>query len=139
MNSQSVRLDRESRSTGDLQACDLIRGLIRNITGAATAPLDQTQELVLDIEVDGMRYLLIRQVCQSPRIQNTLSPRELEIARMVAKGYPNKIIAGVLDISSWTVCTHLRRIFAKLGVSSRAAMVARIIQEGVILQRCGNH
>ena len=28
---------------------------------------------------------------------------------MVAKGYPNKTIAGVLNISSWTVCTHLRR------------------------------
>jgi DNA-binding CsgD family transcriptional regulator len=45
---------------------------------------------------------------------------------MVAKGYPNKMIAAVLDISPWTVCTHLRRIFAKLGVCSRAAMVARL-------------
>ena len=45
---------------------------------------------------------------------------------MVAQGHPNKIIAGVLNISSWTVCTHLRRVFAKLGVTSRAAMVARL-------------
>jgi hypothetical protein len=50
---------------------------------------------------------------------------------MVARGYPNKVIAGVLDISSWTVCTHLRRIFAKLGVTSRAAMVAKVIEEGM--------
>jgi DNA-binding CsgD family transcriptional regulator len=49
---------------------------------------------------------------------------------MVAKGYPNKVIARVLEISSWTVSTHLRRIFAKLGVSSRAAMVAQLLEEG---------
>jgi DNA-binding NarL/FixJ family response regulator len=139
MNSPSVCLERESSPAGNQHLCELVRCLVRSITGVAPSPLDQTQELVLDIEVDGVRYLLIRQVCQTHRTQNTLSPRELEIVRMVAKGYPNKIIAGVLDISSWTVCTHLRRIFAKLGVSSRAAMVARIIQEGVILQRCGNH
>jgi DNA-binding CsgD family transcriptional regulator len=59
-----------------------------------------------------------------------LSPREVEIARMVAKGYPNKTIAAVLDISPWTVCTYLRRIFAKFGVGSRAAMVARLLEEG---------
>ncbi len=49
---------------------------------------------------------------------------------MVAKGHPNKVIADVLNISSWTVCTHLRRIFAKLGVGSRAAMVARMLEIG---------
>jgi hypothetical protein len=47
---------------------------------------------------------------------------------MVADGHSNKIIADVLNISSWTVCTHVRRIFAKLGVGSRAAMVARLIE-----------
>jgi DNA-binding CsgD family transcriptional regulator len=61
-----------------------------------------------------------------------LSPREQEIARMVAEGYPNKTIAAVLEISSWTVATHLRRVFAKLGVRTRAAMVARALEEGLI-------
>jgi hypothetical protein len=45
----------------------------------------------------------------------------------VAQGHSNKIIGDVLNISSWTVCTHLRRIFAKIGVGSRAAMVAKLI------------
>jgi hypothetical protein len=44
---------------------------------------------------------------------------------MVAKGHPNKVIADVLNISSWTVCTHLRRIFAKLGVGSALRQVLR--------------
>jgi DNA-binding CsgD family transcriptional regulator len=61
--------------------------------------------------------------------ESSPSPREQEISRMVAKGCPNKTIAGVLNISCWTVCTHIRRIFAKLGVASRAAMVARLLEE----------
>src|SRR5258705_6588607 len=65
----------------------------------------------------------------SPPALVSLSPREQEIARMIARGYPNKTIAGVLNISSWTVCTHIRRIFTKLGVASRAAMVARLMEE----------
>jgi DNA-binding CsgD family transcriptional regulator len=55
-----------------------------------------------------------------------LSPREQQIVRLVAKGYVNNTIGRVLDISPWTVSTHLRRIFAKLGVASRAAMIAAL-------------
>ena len=62
----------------------------------------------------------------------TLSPREQEIVHMVAKGYPNKTIAAVLEISSWTVSTHLRRVFAKVGVRTRAAMVARALADHLI-------
>ncbi|HZA34714.1 MAG TPA: helix-turn-helix transcriptional regulator, partial [Vicinamibacterales bacterium] len=62
----------------------------------------------------------------------SLSPREREIVRLVAKGLPNKAIADVLDISLWTVATHLRRIFAKLGVGTRAEMIARVIGDGLL-------
>lgn len=109
----------------------LMRRLIRQISEESHNSTEgqtssKAREIILDIEMDGLRYQL---VCSRPEaIQTTvvLSPRETEIARMVAQGYPNKTIAGVLDISSWTVCTHLRRIFSKLGVRSRAAMVARL-------------
>jgi DNA-binding CsgD family transcriptional regulator len=46
----------------------------------------------------------------------------------VSHGLTNKAIASVLDISTWTVSTHLRRIFAKIGVSTRAAMVAKVVR-----------
>jgi DNA-binding CsgD family transcriptional regulator len=88
-------------------------------------------EIVVDTEVNGIRYLVVRMPRPAhARVQ--LSPREQEIVRMVAQGHPNKVIADVLNISSWTVCTHLRRIFAKLGVGSRAAMVAQLLEMGVI-------
>jgi DNA-binding CsgD family transcriptional regulator len=86
------------------------------------------EEIILDVDLDGSHYLLIR-LPKEDRPHVHLSPREQEIVRMVAKGHSNKIIADILNISSWTVCTHLRRIFAKLGVSSRAAMVAKTLEE----------
>jgi DNA-binding CsgD family transcriptional regulator len=56
-----------------------------------------------------------------------LTRRELEVALLVSEGEGNKQIADRLKLSEWTVSTYLRRIYAKLGVRSRAAMVARII------------
>jgi DNA-binding CsgD family transcriptional regulator len=58
--------------------------------------------------------------------QPRLSPREQQIAGMVAAGDTNGVIAHRLGISTWTVAAHLRRIFEKLGVHTRAAMVARL-------------
>jgi len=97
-------------------------GRVKTSGGSSNFP----EEVVLDVDVEGYRYLLLRM----PKLEQNrirLSPREHEIVRMVAKGHPNKVIADVLNISSWTVCTHLRRIFAKLGVGSRAAMVAQLM------------
>ena len=52
-----------------------------------------------------------------------LTGRELQIAVLVAEGNATKNIAHKLCISEWTVVTHLRRMFAKLNVDNRAAMV----------------
>jgi DNA-binding CsgD family transcriptional regulator len=54
-----------------------------------------------------------------------LTAREIQIAALVAQGFVNKQIAAELSISEWTVSTHLRRVFAKLKVDTRAAMVAK--------------
>ncbi len=56
-------------------------------------------------------------------LSNILSNRELQIATLIAMGCPNKQVARKLHISEWTVATHLRRIFAKLRVDTRAAMI----------------
>jgi DNA-binding CsgD family transcriptional regulator len=82
--------------------------------------------VLLDVEVGDIRLIALRRGTPSP--MSMLSPREQEIARMVALGYPNKTIASILDISSWTVASHLRRIFIKLQVSSRAAMATCLFE-----------
>jgi DNA-binding CsgD family transcriptional regulator len=90
---------------------------------------DASEDVLFDREVDGVRCRLAR-AREVPGDALRLSPREREVARMISKGYPNKIIASVLEISVWTVSTHLRRIFAKLGVTSRTAMVTKMFKDG---------
>ena len=60
-----------------------------------------------------------------PSLINILTGRELQIAALVALGWSNKKVANQLQISEWTVSAHLRRIFIKLKVDSRSAMVYR--------------
>jgi DNA-binding CsgD family transcriptional regulator len=119
---------------------DLVRRLVTSAAGSDATISVQAQDagdaVLLDVEVDGIRCLLIRPQPALATARESLSPREQEIARMIARGYPNKTIAAVLDISTWTVDTYLRRIFAKLGVSTRAAMVARLMEEGQNLEAC---
>jgi DNA-binding NarL/FixJ family response regulator len=82
------------------------------------------QETVLVLEMDGFHYTLTRTWTEPPVAKNRLSPREQEIVSLVAKGFPNKSIAIILNISPCTVATHIRRIFDKLDAKSRAEMVA---------------
>src|SRR5690348_14319322 len=63
-------------------------------------------EILLDTVLDGVRYQLLRAAAVPEAVH--LSSRELEIARMIARGHTNRTIAAVLDISPWTVSTHLR-------------------------------
>jgi DNA-binding CsgD family transcriptional regulator len=101
----------------------LVVALIERAEG--TGALLGQPGILLDLTVQGVHCLLVR--VDGPPAVATLSPREREIARMVANGMTNKRIAYMLDISPWTVSTHLRRIFMKLSVTSRAAMVARLL------------
>ena len=112
--------------------------LRQHVVGALRAMLDQVQQCAIDatttengmsvmLEHDNVRCVLV----VSPQVpRHALSPRELQIARLVADGATNRAIASSLDISLWTVSTHMRRIFAKLGVCSRAEMVAQFFGGG---------
>jgi DNA-binding NarL/FixJ family response regulator len=136
MPTSRVSIERERSHEGTAHLDEMIRPLVDTIKKATTGkPVEQvessSEEVLIDTVVDGARYLLVR-LPQSTGCRIRLSPREQEIVRMVAKGHPNKVIADVLNISSWTVCTHLRRIFAKLGVGSRAAMVAQLLEMKIL-------
>ncbi len=60
----------------------------------------------------------------SPPAELGLTRRQVEVARHIARGLPAKQIAPALGISEHTVRRHTERVFAKLGVHSRVAMVA---------------
>jgi ATP/maltotriose-dependent transcriptional regulator MalT len=65
-----------------------------------------------------------------PHVADALSPREVEVLRLVARGLSNPEIGKELFISEATVKTHLLRSFAKLGVSDRTAAVTTAIASG---------
>jgi DNA-binding NarL/FixJ family response regulator len=62
----------------------------------------------------------------------SLTPRELEILRLIADGEGNKSIAYLLEISEHTVKFHITSIFEKLHVSSRTEAIKAGIQRGMI-------
>ncbi|HSK95533.1 MAG TPA: response regulator transcription factor [Euzebyales bacterium] len=69
----------------------------------------------------------VRQPADEP-----LSPRELEVLELVARGSTNRRVAERLFISEATVKTHLLHIYAKLGVNDRAAAVAAAFERGML-------
>ena len=60
-----------------------------------------------------------------------LTPRQAQIARMVADGLTNRQIARALGLSEWTVINHLRQVMQKLKCPSRVH-VARLVQQAAV-------
>ncbi|MDA0184974.1 response regulator transcription factor [Solirubrobacter phytolaccae] len=69
---------------------------------------------------------------RAPQPETPLSPRELEVLRLIAKGATNRAAAAELFISEATVKTHLIHVYAKLGVKDRAAAVAVGFERGLL-------
>ena len=121
----------------DLRIVELLQQIVEQVNTrmgltAAVQVESGAVQVMLDVCMGTDRYVLTRAQPQSGAFSTTLSPREKEIVRLVAKGLPNKVISDVLEISQWTVATHLRRVFAKLGAGSRAEMVALVIQDRLL-------
>ncbi len=90
--------------------------LLRLVEPAFTGALARAEGIPADAEMAG------------PSAELKISVRELEIARMVADGFSDKEIAWRLGVEVSTVRTHLKRVFAKLGVRRRggvASLLAR--------------
>ena len=85
------------------------------------------------MQLDGVRHVLVEradvagEAAAATPVSSMLTSRELQIAYSVADGKCDKVIAYDLGISEYTVREHMRRIFHKLKVSKRAALVAQLI------------
>jgi DNA-binding CsgD family transcriptional regulator len=110
----------------------LVKALVHRVTELVGAGLPADEPLI-DCQEAGVRCVLLRARPVGEGLSGLLSPREREIAWMVGLGHTNKAIADVLKISLYTVSAHLRRIFAKLDVPSRAAMVAVLSSDAHLL------
>jgi LuxR family maltose regulon positive regulatory protein len=66
-----------------------------------------------------------------PKSGESLTPREVEVLRLVMAGHSNQAIAEQLFISVWTVKSHLTQIYRKMDASSRTQAIARAHQLGI--------
>jgi DNA-binding CsgD family transcriptional regulator len=66
------------------------------------------------------------------RVSDPLTAREREVLAMIGQGFTNKRVARILGISPETVKSHVKRIFLKLAVSTRAEAVSRAGSLGLL-------
>ncbi len=66
------------------------------------------------------------------RVLSQLSPRELEVLRLLARGLSNKEIGAELHVVEGTVKIHVTNILAKLGVSDRTQAILAAVKRGII-------
>jgi DNA-binding NarL/FixJ family response regulator len=86
--------------------------------------------MALEVCVDGQPYIVrIIASITADATRPHLSPRELDIARLITKGLPTKTVAATLGLRPCTVSTYTKRIYLKLNVNSRAEMVAKLLSE----------
>jgi DNA-binding NarL/FixJ family response regulator len=65
-------------------------------------------------------------------LNETLTPREMQVAALLAEGLPNKAIAARLGVSDQTVKFHVSSICGKLGASNRTEAVRLAVRGGII-------
>jgi len=89
------------------------------------APVDHLLNAIRRAAEGGMSFSV-----RAGRAAVALSRREGEVIAAVAEGLTNEQIGGRLGISPRTVASHLRRLYERLEVASRAELTARAIREG---------
>ncbi len=74
----------------------------------------------------------IRHTIENFSAMPEMSPRQIEILNLVAKGFSNKEIAKIVGISPDTVKEHVANIFSRIGASSRAEAATLAVNLGLI-------
>ncbi len=112
-----------------------VRGLLYREVSAERllAAIEAVYWGLIAVEPELMALLAPAGVLTEPLLAEDLTPRELEVLRLLAEGLSNKAIAQQLDISDHTVKFHVNAIMKKLGAQSRTAAVVQATRLGLIV------
>ena len=80
------------------------------------------------VKLGGAARELASRCEEAQALLDRLSPREREVARLVAQGLPNKLVGRELDISEKTVHVHRHKVMEKTGVSSAAELTRLMLR-----------
>jgi DNA-binding NarL/FixJ family response regulator len=100
---------------------DLI-GAVRTVAGGGTFLSDEAQRTLMDEWLEGGRA----------EPDDRLTPRELEVVKLIAEAYTNRQIAETLKLSEKTIESHRANVFAKLGMRDRVEIVRYAIRRGLV-------
>lgn len=95
-------------------------------------PLDRLLEAIRAVH-QGNQYIPSEIAARvGERMLARLSPREIEVLHLLARGLSNKEIAAQLSVVEGTVKIHITNIFGKLGVSDRTQALIEAIKRGIV-------
>ncbi len=95
-------------------------------------PLDRLLEAIRKVH-QGEQYIPSEIATRmNRRVLSELSPRELDVLRLVAKGLSNKEIGTALGLAEGTIKIHLTNILSKLGVSDRTQAILAAVKRCII-------
>jgi DNA-binding NarL/FixJ family response regulator len=100
---------------------DLI-GAVRTVAGGRTFLSDEAQRALMDEWLEGGRA----------EPDDPLTPRELEVVKLIAEAFTNRQIAETLKLSEKTIESHRANVFAKLGMRDRVEIVRYAIRRGLV-------
>lgn len=106
------------------------------LAGVASIDTSQSEQhivkAILRLHDTGHRHAHTHHVPALPDAVHDLSPREIEVLALVARGLINKEIADKLNISLTTVISHRKNITEKLGIKSVSALTIYAVMQGYV-------
>lgn len=87
-----------------------------------TLVIGKDEAIVLTASVEALAAAITGVADEQRPVRPVLTPRERDVARLVAAGQRNRAIAATLGISEGTVKMHLHNVYAKLGLESRTQL-----------------
>ena len=108
---------------------DTLSAVRKVLAGEAPLEQDVSTRLLMHLMEDAPKS---EERPQQGSLRDSLTPREIDVLRLTARGFTNQQMAHALRISVSTVKKHLRGVVSKLGVSDRTQAAVRAVELGVL-------